>query len=146
MITTLSYRPFSKCIVNKYYWHIFIDQLKTQYPNNNFLPLLGSAHILWCCIQHSDEIAKSHLVLLDPIKSNGGNSDVLVYGPECTTMWMSPKSQKNTILLWTSDSVASFSERKKKKDNFIHVSGILHIFSFVLIDRGMNHLVLWSWK
>lgn len=32
----ISYRPYSKYIANKFYWHIFIDLLKTtirHYPN-----------------------------------------------------------------------------------------------------------------
>lgn len=73
----------------------------------NSFPLLGSALILWWCIQHGDVIAKSHLVLPDPIKSeyDGSNTDVWLYGPERTTRWMSQKSQKTQFyselgILW----------------------------------------------
>ncbi len=82
----------------------------------NSLPPLGSALILWWCIQHSDVIAKSHLVLPDPIKSeyDGGNTDVWLYGPERTTRWMSQKSQKTQFcselgILWP------LSEKRKRK-------------------------------
>lgn len=73
----------------------------------NSVPLHGSALVLWWCIQHSDVIAKSHLVLPDPIKSeyDGGNTDVWLYGPERTTRWVSQKSQKTQFcselgILW----------------------------------------------
>lgn len=102
----------------------------------NSFPLLGSALILWWCIQHGDVIAKSHLVLPDPIKSeyDGSNTDVWLCGPERTTRWMSQKSQKTQFcselgILWPLSK-----EGRKKPPTISFMSVEYH--TYFLLAKG----------
>lgn len=105
----------------------------------NPFPLLAGALILWWCIQHGDVIAKSHLVLPDPIKSgyDGGNTDVWLHGPERSARWMSQKSQKTQFclklgILWPP------SEKGKRKPTISFMSVEFCSFPFGLKDRRIN--------
>lgn len=92
----------------------------------SIFPLLGRALILWWCIQHSDVITKSHLILPDPIKKAKMTAAILMC--DCMALSTPPGEcprKHNFALNW--GLCGLFPRREEKTYNFIHVSGIPHI-------------------
>ena len=129
---------------------IHCERNKQKKKKELFPPLLlGSALILWWCIQHSDVIPKSHLVLPDPIKSeyDGGNTDVWLYGPEHTHQVNVPEK---AIFLCAPDwgLCGLFFERGRENLQFHSCPWNSTHFSFWFRknERKMNQAVLWCSK